>query len=126
LTPFRNTSVDMAFRNIGVSGKMDEEKTDIPFVMDYGISSGFEINEFLTISPAFKVSYMQDHDNLLPAVGANLRVLDLLSLRIGYKFNYNEEDISAGFGVSVRNFTIDYSFMNGLDNVHKFGVVYAF
>ena len=126
LTPFRNTSIDVAFKNIGVSGKMDEEKTDIPFVMDYGISTGFAVNEFLKISPAFKLSYMQDHDDLLPAVGADLRIFDLLSLRMGYKFNYNEEDISAGFGISVRNFTIDYSFMNGLDNVHKFSVCFAF
>ena len=126
LTPLRNTTMDIAFRNIGVSGKMDEEKTDIPIIIDYGLTTGFAINEFLNISPAIKLSYMQDHDDLLPAIGANLRVLDLLSLRVGYKFNYNEEDFSAGLGLTVRDFTVNYSFMNGLDNVHIFSICYAF
>ena len=126
LTPLRNTSVDFAVKNLGMSGKMDEEKIDIPIIADMGVTTGFDINDFTKLSPAFKLVYMQDHDSLLPAIGANIKLFDLLALRVGYKFNYNEEDLSAGFGVTIRNFNLNYSFMNSINGVHKFAICYRF
>lgn len=72
---------------------------------------------------------MRDQDDILPAIDVNFKLFDMLSLRAGYKFNYNEEDFSTGIGIHYRNFTIDYSFMNfinDLDSVHLLGMGYSF
>ena len=135
LTPLRNTTFDLAVKNIGVSTKMDIEKIDMPLTMEAGLSTGFDIDDFLctyhsthvSIYPALKLTYMRDHDNLMPAVGMQVKFYDMFFLRMGYKFNYNEEDLSAGFGVHIKNIRVDYSFMNNaIENIHMFGVGWAF
>ncbi|MCH7769967.1 MAG: PorV/PorQ family protein [Bacteroidetes bacterium] len=56
----------------------------------------------------------------------------LLSLRGGYKFNVDEQNISFGAGVdvpiSIAKFTFDYSFVNfeRLGSVHRFSIILGF
>jgi len=56
----------------------------------------------------------------------------LLSLRGGYKFNVDEQNISFGAGVdvpiSIAKFTLDYSFVNfeRLGSVHRFSIILGF
>jgi hypothetical protein len=125
LTPIRNTSVDIALQNIGTSTKMDLEKIELPFICEFGTTTGIDVNNDISAFFAGKLVYMSDHDNLLPAIGLNLKLYDMFFVRAGYKFNYNDEDFSAGFGINYRNFTIDYSFVhinNDLNSVHLFGL----
>jgi hypothetical protein len=128
LTPLLNTSVDIALKNLRIfSSKMDQEATELPQVYDFGISAGFEVFEQMTVSPAVKLVYMDDHDNMLPALGIKAKLYDMLSVRMGYKFNYNEEDLSAGIGILFKDFSIDYSYLNNeIDGVHMIGVGYKF
>jgi hypothetical protein len=107
---------------------MDSEKIKLPITAEMGLSTAFKYDEF-GIYPALKFVYMRDQDDILPAIGVNIKILDMLSLRAGYKFNYNEEDFSAGIGINYRNFSVDYSFMNfnnDLDSVHLLGIGYSF
>ena len=126
LTPLRNTSVDFAIKNLGSSTKMDKEKIDLPKQAELGMTTGFDLSEVMSIYPALKLTYMDDHEDILPSVGVNIKVYEMLFLRAGYKFNYNEEDLSAGFGIHYKNFAIDYSFMNNLSNIHMFGIGWSF
>jgi hypothetical protein len=128
LTPIRDTSIDIALKHIGSSSKMDLEKIKLPITGELGMATAFKYDDF-EIHPALKFVYMQDQDDILPAIGVNVKLFDILSLRAGYKFNYNEEDFSTGIGINYRNFSIDYSFMNfnnDLDSVHLLGMGYSF
>jgi len=128
-TPIRNTNIDIAFKNIGFTTKMDEEKIDLPFTTELGLATGYEYTPDFIIYPAVKAIYMNDHDDILPAIGVDFRILEILDVKFGYKINYNEEDFSAGIGVIYHSFSIDYAFMNfknDLDKVHMFGVGYRF
>jgi len=128
-TPIRDTNIDLAFKNMGFTTKMDRETIDLPFTTEIGLTSGYEFSEDFAIYPALKAIYMNDHDEILPAVGVDLRLLKILDIKAGYKFNYNEEDFSAGIGIKYQNFSIDYAFLNflnDLDKVNMFGVGYRF
>ena len=127
-TPLQNTSIDFALKNIGTTNKMDEKKIELPTTAEIGLSTGYEIEEGYAIYPAAKLVYMNDHEDLLPAVGANIKLFEMLFVRAGYKFNYHDEDFSAGIGIHYNNFTVDYGFINNqeFDPVHKFGVTYKF
>ena len=126
LTPFRNTSIDAVVKNIGKSTKMDEERIDLPVIAELGFTTGLDVNELIKLFPSGKLVYMKDHDDILPAVGVSAEIFEMLFIRAGYKFNYNEEDFSAGFGIHYKNIKIDYSFMNNLDSIHSFGIGWNF
>ena len=126
-TPIRYTSFDFAVKNLGISSKMDLEKTELPTVADFSLSTGFDLSDSVSFFPSVKVSYMQDHDNLLPAFGLQADIYELFFLRIGYKLNYNEENLSAGFGVKYKNINIDYSFVNNeIEPVNMIGIGWSF
>jgi len=127
LTPIRNTAFDFAVKNIGSSSKMDSEKIELPFIAEAGFSTGFDPNEFFAVYPSFKIAYMNDYDNLIPAIGVKTEIYDMLFLRAGYKVNYNEEDFSAGFGIHLNKINIDYSYLNSdISSIHMFGVEWEF
>ena len=135
-TPLR-ISADLALKNIGTSSKLDQEKTELPFVMEFGLS-GVDIIEFayayyekrsaFSIPLNFKLVYMDDHDHLLPALGTEIPIYNMLFIRGGYKFNYNDENFSVGMGIHYKTFKIDYAFLNNkdLDDVHIIGIGWEF
>jgi len=128
-TPLQHTNIDIVAKNIGFSTKMDKEDIDLPFTIEGGFTSGYEFSEDFGVFPAFKLVYMNDHDDILPAVGVDFRIMEILDVKVGYKFAYNEEDLSAGAGVKYQRFNVDYAFINfnnDLDKVHMFGVGYRF
>jgi hypothetical protein len=127
LTPLQNTFYDVNIKNIGITSKMETEKVKLPFIMDHCITTGFEFSDQIKISPSFRISYMEDHNDLLPAFGVNAKVNDFIMLRSGYKFNYNEESLSFGFGLSHKSAVIDYSYvLNDIDSVHSIGIGWCF
>jgi len=130
--PFQN-AIDIAFKNIGTSSKMDNEKTKMPIVIDFGITSFsgvvVKIKEDKTfIMPiTYKLIYMEDHDHLINQIGCQIPIYDTLFLRTGYKFNYNEENFSAGFGLYYKTMSIDYAFINNkIDDIHLIGIGWEF
>ena len=124
LTPFRNTSLDFAIKNIGDSSKMDLEKIEIPIIVDFGVATALDITDTFILKPALKISYIDGHDDIMPALGVQGVISDMLFLRVGYKFNYNEEDFSTGFGIHWNQFRVDYTFIRNaeLEHIHIFGI----
>ena len=62
-------------------------------------------------------------------VGTEYTMFNLLSLRAGYRFNYDEEDLTFGAGINVKTssvgFTINYAYMNlnRFSEVHMFSLL---
>ena len=136
LTPLR-FSADLALKNIGTSSKLDQDKTEMPFVMELGLSgvdlikitfASSEKRNTFSIPLNLKLVYMEDHDHLLPALGTEIPIYDTLFLRGGYKFNYNDENFSAGVGIHYKTMKIDYAFLNNtdLDDVHIIAIGWEF
>jgi len=129
LSPLRGANIDLTFKNIGTSTKMDQEKTPLPFTAEMGISLGNYnfLEGVVQILPATKIAYMNDHDDLLPSLGVNFQLYEVLFLRVGYKFNYNEESFSAGMGVEYASLRVDYSFVAiDIEDIHLFGIGWRF
>ena len=60
-------------------------------------------------------------------LGAEYWYKDFLALRAGYKFNYDTEGLTAGFGVKYSGFEFRYSFVNHgslLGSVNRFGLLF--
>jgi hypothetical protein len=58
-----------------------------------------------------------------------VKLLERVSLRGGYKFNFDAEGLTAGLGIAISRFVIDYGFAafeEGLEDVHSFGLSYNF
>jgi hypothetical protein len=58
-------------------------------------------------------------------LGFEYSIRDMLYLRGGYKFNYDEEGLTFGFGLNIFHTRVDYSygdFGESLDSVHRFSI----
>lgn len=123
LTPIRNTSFDLVFKNMLThSGKMDLEKVNFPLISEFGFTTGFDLNDYLSVYPSIKLSYLQDSEDIHTSFGLNSKIYQTMSVRLGYKTNYNEENFSAGVGFSIGKTEFSYAFINNIDNVHLFGI----
>ncbi|MDY0111563.1 MAG: PorV/PorQ family protein [Candidatus Syntrophosphaera sp.] len=128
LTPIAGTQFDIAIRNLGISSEMDEERTLFApsLEMDFSKSINYQNADII-----FEISSMKAVDeNWKAAVSSEIALLEhLLSLRVGYKINYDAENLTAGLGLNWKNLGIDYgwaSFSDHLNNVHSFGLSYQF
>ena len=73
---------------------------------------------------AFDIIGPRDYDQQYNT-GLEWGYQDLLFFRTGYKFNYDTQDISFGFGFRTNNFRGDYSYASYgkyLFNIHRFSV----
>ncbi|HCX59070.1 MAG: PorV/PorQ family protein [Candidatus Cloacimonadales bacterium] len=127
LTMFKDSRVSAAVRNLGISNKLDKESVKLPLSYDLDAFKGFEIAEqYLGLEAG--MSLPADAD-LQAHLAAELNLLERLKLRAGYRFNHDSADISAGFGLNISSFVIDYAFVpydKGLGDVHSFGISYIF
>jgi hypothetical protein len=70
---------------------------------------------------------MNDHDDILPMIGVDFNLYNILSFRAGYKFNYNEEDLSGGIGILYNNISVDYAYINSkIEGLSVIGIGYKF
>ena len=127
ITMFKDSRISAAVRNLGFGGKMDKETVKLPISYDVDAFKGFEIGEqYLGIEAG--ISLPADAE-IQPRLAAEFKLMDLLSLRAGYRFNHDSTDLSTGIGLNISSFVIDYAFVpytNGLGDVHSFGLSYRF
>ncbi|OQY26669.1 MAG: hypothetical protein B6244_12955 [Candidatus Cloacimonetes bacterium 4572_55] len=111
-----NLTLGFSISNIGQKMKYVEEKFNMPTITRAGFS--YPLNHFARI--AIDMNKASDSDLRLQT-GVELNIKDILSLRTGYKFNYDTDDFAAGMGVSIRNYQVDYAFLprsDELDDAH--------
>ena len=108
----------MSFRNFASSVKYAYESYELPLTFKIGLA----MNVLSLMGPEDVIHSLQVAvDAVRPSdyterihLGAEYWFKDLFALRAGYKFNYDEEGFSAGFGVnpsfSGMNLKLDYAY----------------
>jgi hypothetical protein len=113
-TGIKSLVFGMSVRNFSREVKYAEEGFQAPLVFTLGISmdmmdllreSSFEQSLILSVD----MSHHRDHPQQVK-IGFDYRLLNTLSLRIGYISNNDEDDISYGLGLSQFGLDIDYSY----------------
>ena len=128
LPPIAGTQCDLTIRNLGISSEMDEESTLFAPSLEMDLSK--KIN-YQNTDITFELSGMKAVDeNWKAAISSEIALFQrLLALRVGYKINYDAENLTAGLGLNWKNLSVDYgwaSFSDHLNNVHSFGISYHF
>ena len=132
-TGLRSLSFGMMVRNFGAEVKFIDEGFPLPQIFAFGITGdliGSEGDAFISSSPtnrlmlAYDLSQTRDHSQQ-QHVGLEYSFKNFVALRSGYKFNFDEESWTVGFGLMVNRFQLDYAyndFGEFLENVQRFSL----
>lgn len=127
LPPLKDSAISFAVRNLGVANKTDQEAAELPYSLDLDLYKGIAL---AGQNLGLEASVFKSADaDLRYAFSAELKLLERLSLRGGYKLNSDAESFTAGLGIELSRFVIDYGFAafdEGLKDVHSFGLRYNF
>ncbi|MDI3504356.1 MAG: hypothetical protein PWP64_1292 [Candidatus Cloacimonadota bacterium] len=127
LPPLHDSKLSVALRNLGFSNKTESENIKLPLSMDLDLYKGLALgNQHLGLEASLGKSLDED---VRLTLSTELALLDIISLRAGYKFNTDAEGLSAGLGIRFSRFAVDYGFAafnEGLDDIHSFGLSYHF
>ncbi|MDY6916014.1 MAG: PorV/PorQ family protein [Candidatus Cloacimonadota bacterium] len=131
LTPLRYLKLAAAVKHLGFTGKMDEERIDLPETFEFSavIDDISLLQDDVNLNQEIKLYKETDDDELKVAWGTNVNIYELIDLRLGYKFNHDSQNFSGGFGIVLHNFSLDYAFLPFADeikDVHMFGLSYHF
>lgn len=127
LPMIKDSKLSFAVRNLGFSGKMENESISMPLSFDLDFSKGFEIKEQYLALEAAMVKPVDDY--ILYNLAAELELIDIFILRGGYRINGDWKGPTAGIGLNISNFEIDYGFARngkGAGDVHNIGIGYHF
>jgi len=127
LPPITNSLIFASVRNIGVTTKMDKEAIKLPLTYETGLGYTYPMENY-KVTGQIAINKAIDSDTRIN-LASEMSMRDILKLRLGYKFNYDEEGITAGLGLNVFKTTIDYgwvSFSDRLNDTHSFGITYHF
>ncbi|MFH0991219.1 MAG: PorV/PorQ family protein [bacterium] len=134
-TGWRTLRFGAAIRNFGPDVTFIKESYPLPETFTVGISGYlFSSNESLFMKSSsqslllsYDLSHPRDYDQQ-HHFGVEYTVMDFLSLRGGYKLNFDEEGVTYGIGVKFNNFRLDYAydhFGTVLPSVHRISIGYA-
>ncbi|MCD4830047.1 MAG: PorV/PorQ family protein [Candidatus Cloacimonetes bacterium] len=125
LTPLEGLRTGLTAKYLGGTSAMDSESIDLPYTLEALVAKDVILGgvDFTAEGRAIK---HPDDDNAKAALGLNARLLGTLDLRFGYKFNYDVESFSAGFGVAWKRLRVDYAYLpfieDGSDDIHIIGL----
>ena len=131
-TGFKSLRVAMTARNFGpdvhLTGFSEEykaEATDIRLPIDFRIGVAMDFFDYTDSPNLLTVSIEGDHPNDGPEkinLGAEYSFQNIFFVRGGYKFNYDEEGLTLGFGlqyeISGYSGRFNYAFID-FGNLHK-------
>ena len=134
-TGFRSIQVGAVIRQFGPEVKFVESAYPIPQTFEIGLS-GYLINgsdPLIFSSPENKllVSYAIVHPRdyeQQQVFGIEYSWNDIVYLRGGYKFNFDEESYTLGFGARYQGVHIDYSYVpygDFLNSVHRYTIGFS-
>lgn len=134
-TGFRSLQLGAAVRHFGQEIKYYEKSYPLPQTFTIGISgylmspeNNFFMNsESHSLLITYDMSQPRDYDQQHHA-GIEYSLKDFIFLRGGYKFNYDEEGATFGFGLRKAGLRIDYSYADFgqyFDAVHRFTIGFS-
>jgi len=127
LPPVKDTKFSLSGRNLGISSTMNEERTIFAPSIELDISKGFDFDSSILVIELSGIKAIDEYWK--GALSAELTLYDLVSLRAGYKLNYDAEDLTAGLGFRWKQVSVDYgwaAFSSRLNDVHSIGISYNF
>ncbi len=131
-TGFRSVEVGAAVQNFGGQVKYAIEKNLVPLLFRVGIAgdligpnSLFTQSEDSRLGIAFDLFHPNDYDQQAH-IGMEYEFANTVSLRMGYKYNYDNENLTFGAGIKHAinkiNYSVDYSYGSlgkYLGNTHR-------
>lgn len=127
-TPITHLNISTVLQNIGFSTKLYKERIDFPFTFLFGTAYSVPLSNRNTLECTADV-VARKNENIAGHFGVQYDLAKLFQLRAGYKLNYDEEDFSAGFGISLHKYSVDYSitpYNHNLGNAHRLSITYNF
>ncbi|MBN2417043.1 PorV/PorQ family protein [bacterium] len=118
--------VGLSVNNLGRTGKLDRERIDLPLSGSLGLSLPLALPGGRGLAAADAVYYRERGWYL--HCGAEYSLDDLLFLRLGVRAGEGEYDPTAGIGMRVDRYQIDYAYMPlhaGLGESHKVTLCFA-
>ncbi|MCK5147305.1 PorV/PorQ family protein [bacterium] len=122
----------MSVRNFSQAVKYEITEFELPVRYTLGFKVDVfdllgEIRDNMCMNLAVDAIHPRDHHERVH-VGAEFTYADLFSVRGGYKFKYDEEGLTFGFGVKKGPVRIDYAYTNFgvFDNVSRFSMGLCF
>ena len=134
-TGLKSLKLGTMLRHFGPEVKYVDKSYPLPQIFTIGISgdliaesAGFILNhDYHRMFVAYDLSQTRDHSQQ-HQLGVEYLFKNLIALRSGYKFNYDEESWTTGFGLRVSQLRFDYSyndFGEYLNAVHRFTLRYG-
>lgn len=130
ITPIKDLKLAAAIKHFGKTSKMDKEDIDLPVTGEIAAVKDFNIN-LIKISSEIKAIKHTDDDVIKAVIGLNIIPIEKLTLRFGYKINYDLENISFGLGINLKKINIDYAYIPSdpdyeINDIHMIGISYKF
>jgi hypothetical protein len=123
-------SVGVAGTNLGGQMKINQEPFNPPKAVNVGASwtpQAGTLRERLTV--AGDVGFYNDGEEKAH-LGGEVKVVPELALRVGYRFNYENQGLTAGVGFRHGSFGLGYAFEDigdsALDPGHRFSLEFFF
>lgn len=122
-------SIGAVLQNLGTQMQYLEDKFDIPLNFRTGLAYSIP-------AEALKGDFLAVTDLVVPSdgktklhFGLEYMYAHVLALRFGYRTGWDNQNVSAGLGVNVKSFRLDYAytpFYSDLGDTHRFSLAYAF
>jgi type IX secretion system protein PorV len=123
--PILQSHVGVSLTNIGKDVKFINETYSLPTALRFGVLLDVLKNESNSFVTTLQIARVNDADEQYN-FGTEYVFNNMVALRGGWKFAYDQENVTAGFGVRLNslgfNSTIDYGFNNFkyLPGTHSF------
>ncbi len=119
-------SFGLAFQNIGTSLTYIQQGDPLPFTIRTGV--GINIRYAENFQGIVSSDLLYYNDKIRCNFGTQLDILNILSIRAGYKLGNNPDVLTFGFGVKIDQVKIDYAYsmLGNMDNMQMFTMSYGF
>lgn len=129
---FKDLRFGVSIRNFSNQADYYDQRFELPLTFDFGLAMDVmqlwaDGNNNSSLTLALDALHPRDYSERIHT-GLEYNLADMLFLRGGYKFNYDEEGVTAGIGVryGLQNvnlrFDYAYSAFGIFDSVHRFSV----
>jgi len=124
-TGFESLRLGMSINNFSPEYKYQTYSFQLPLTFKIGTAMDLidlikEEHPDKSLLFSIEVIHPRDYSQRIHT-GLEFTYMGMLSLRVGYKFNYDEEGLSAGVGFNVKGIRLDYSYseLETFDAVHR-------